>query len=122
MEDLLRAPRATLRDLGEGLGLRAGGGELRLPTSPRNEWWRRLSRLFGIHPASTAILADRQGKRPQDPRTAFGADDLEFIRRETGDFLFRLNYEHADFWADPSPAVPAPVAAFSAALNARRAG
>jgi hypothetical protein len=122
MEDLLGAPPSTLLALGNGLGLRARADEVRLPTQPRNLWWRRLSRIVGIRPTSTAMLGDRQGRRPLDPRYAFGPAELAFIRSESGDVLRRLNYKDEYPWVDAPPVPPDALAEFSAALRFRSVG
>ena len=99
-EDILRDPRAVVQRFAAELELTPLYREPLLPRQFGSVWESRANRVFGIRPASTAIISRFKDHRLQRWRDAMGVEDRAFFHREAGDLLIELGYEQSPAWIE----------------------
>ncbi len=99
-EDILRDPKSVVERLARELELTPLYREPLLPRQFGSFWESRANRIFGIRPASTAILSRFKGYRLQRWRDVLTVEDRAFFHRESGDLLTELGYEDSAAWVD----------------------
>lgn len=99
-EDILGDPRSVVERFARELELAPLYREPLLPRPFRSVWESRANRVFGIRPASTAIISRFKDHRLQQWRDAMSVEDRAFFHREAGDLLIELGYEESAAWVD----------------------
>lgn len=92
---LLKDPQATLKKLGQSLGMEPLWKQPLLPRQFKSVWHSRRARLFSMRPESSAIVVMGEKLRW---RQCFTPEDRRFFHDEAGDLLTELGYETSDTW------------------------
>ena len=99
-EDIHRDPRSVVQRFARELELSPRYREPLLPRQLGSVWESRAHRVFGIRPASSAIISRFKGHRLQRWRDVFTVEDRAFFHGEAGELLIDLGYEESAGWVD----------------------